>query len=42
VKTPTEIKNRIDALLDKHEVEPTHADFSSKKGRKWLNLSSTD
>jgi len=30
------IKNRIHALLDKYEIQPTYTDIFGKKGREWL------
>jgi len=36
VESRTMIKNRIHALLDKYEIQPTYTDMFGKKGREWL------
>jgi transposase len=45
VESRTMIKNRIHALLDKYEIQPTYTDLFGKHGREWLrslNLPSID
>ena len=37
VKTRTEIRNRIHALLDKHELQHGHSDLFGKQGLEWLS-----
>jgi len=45
VESRTMIKNRIHALLDKYEIQPTYTDIFGRRGREWLrslNLPSID